>query len=74
MTAHWGIEDPAKVEGTDIEKKAAFVRAFRYLRNRISVFVNLPIASLDSLALGRRLKDIGGMEGATGKAVQNQPT
>ena len=74
MTAHWGIEDPAKVEGTDIEKEAAFVRAFRYLRNRISVFVNLPIASLDSLALGRRLKDIGGMEGAPGKAIRNQPT
>jgi arsenate reductase len=69
MTAHWGIEDPAKVEGTDLEKEAAFVRAFRYLKNRISAFVNLPIASIDSLALGRRLRDIGGMEGATRKSV-----
>ncbi|HET7716124.1 MAG TPA: arsenate reductase ArsC [Bauldia sp.] len=69
MTAHWGIEDPAKIEGSDIEKEAAFVRAFRYLRNRISVFVNLPIASLDALALGRRLHDIGRMDGATREAV-----
>ena len=41
MTAHWGIEDPAAVGGTDIEKEAAFVAAFRYLGNRIGVFVNL---------------------------------
>ena len=47
MTAHWGIEDPAAVEGTDIEKERAFVTAFRYLRNRISSFTALPIASLD---------------------------
>lgn len=65
MTAHWGIEDPAKVEGTDLEKEAAFVQAFRFLRNRISAFVNLPIASIDALALGARLKEIGRMEGAT---------
>ena len=38
MTAHWGIEDPAAVEGTDIQKEAAFVLAARYLKNRISVF------------------------------------
>lgn len=68
MTAHWGIEDPARVEGTDLEKEAAFVQAFRYLRNRITAFANLPIASLDSLALGRRLRDIGAMDGATRKA------
>lgn len=69
MTAHWGIEDPAKVEGTDLEKEAAFVQAFRYLRNRISVFLNLPIASLDAMALRHRLADIGAMEGATRKAA-----
>jgi arsenate reductase len=68
MTAHWGIEDPAKVEGTDLQKEAAFVQAFRLLRNRISVFVNLPIASIDRLALGSRLRDIGRMEGATARA------
>ena len=43
MTAHWGIEDPAAVEGTDIEKEAAFVAAFRYLKNRIAAFTSLPI-------------------------------
>jgi arsenate reductase len=65
VTAHWGIEDPARAEGSDIEKETAFVRAFTFLRNRISVFVNLPIAALDSIALARRLHDIGGLEGAT---------
>jgi arsenate reductase len=65
VTAHWGIEDPARVEGNDIEKETAFVRAFRFLGNRISVFVNLPIAALDSIALANRLHDIGGLEGAT---------
>jgi len=69
MTAHWGIEDPAKVEGTDLEKEAAFVQAFRFLKNRISVFLNLPIASIDALALGHRLRDIGEMEGATRNAA-----
>ena len=47
MTAHWGIEDPAAVEGTDIQKEKAFVAAVRYLKNRISAFSNLPIRSLD---------------------------
>lgn len=69
MTAHWGIEDPAKVEGTDLQKEAAFVAAFKLLRNRVSVFVNLPIASIDRLALGNRLRDIGQMEGATRRAA-----
>jgi len=65
MTAHWGIEDPAKVAGTEIQKEAAFVQAFRFLKNRISVFLNLPIASLDKMALDKRLRDIGRMEGFT---------
>ena len=43
MTAHWGIEDPAAVEGTDLEKEAAFVAALRYLKNRISIFTSLPL-------------------------------
>ena len=64
MTAHWGIEDPAAVEGTDIQKEAAFVAAFRYLKNRISVFLALPIGAIDKLALGSRLLEIGRMEGA----------
>ena len=65
MTAHWGIPDPAAVEGSDIEKLAAFNEAFRYLRNRIGAFINLPIRSIDKLSLGARLRDIGRMDGAT---------
>src|SRR5208282_5595674 len=65
MTAHWGIEDPAAVEGTAIQKEAAFVLAARYLRNRISIFASLPIRSLDRMALNAKLREIGALEGAT---------
>ncbi len=65
MTAHWGIEDPAALEGTDIEKERAFVLAFRYLRNRISIFNALPIKKLDRLALSAKLREIGETEGAS---------
>jgi arsenate reductase (thioredoxin) len=65
MTAHWGIEDPAAVEGTNIEKERAFVQAAKYLRNRISAFISLPFESLDQVALHNRLKAIGSMEGAS---------
>lgn len=67
-TAHWGVEDPAAVEGSDIEKERAFNDAFRFLRNRISAFVALPLASLDALALKSRLQDIGRMDGASTNA------
>jgi len=65
MTAHWGIEDPAAVEGTDIQKEAAFVTAARYVRNRIAAFVALPIRSLDTLSLNKKLREIGTLEGAS---------
>jgi arsenate reductase (thioredoxin) len=65
MTAHWGIEDPAAVEGTDLQKEAAFVAAFRYLKNRIGIFTSLPLRGIDRLSLGTRLRDIGRGEGAT---------
>ena len=65
MTAHWGIEDPAAVEGTDLQKEAAFVEAFRYLKNRIAIFTSLPLSSIDALSLGARLRDIGRIDGAT---------
>lgn len=65
MTAHWGIEDPAAAEGTDIEKERAFVQAFRYLKNRIALFCALPVGSLDKLALQAKLRDIGRAQGAT---------
>jgi arsenate reductase (thioredoxin) len=64
MTAHWGIEDPAAAEGSDIEKQRAFNAAFRFLRNRISAFTSLPLRSLDKLVLSARLKEIGRMEGS----------
>jgi arsenate reductase len=64
-TAHWGIEDPAAVEGTEIERLAAFSTAFRYLKNRIGAFVNLPLSTVDKLSLGTRLREIGRAEGAT---------
>ena len=69
MTAHWGIEDPAAVEGSDIEKEHAFVTAFKYLKNRISVFISLPIRSLDEMALGAKLREIGRLDGATPRAT-----
>ena len=65
MTAHWGIEDPAAAEGTELERQAAFVTAFRYLRNRIDAFVSLPLPSIDKLSLGTRLREIGRTDGAT---------
>jgi arsenate reductase (thioredoxin) len=65
VTAHWGIEDPAAVEGTDLEKEAAFVAAFRYLKNRIDIFVNLPLGGIDEFSLRTKLREIGRIDGAT---------
>jgi arsenate reductase len=65
MTAHWGVEDPAAVEGTDIEKERAFLTAFRYLKSRISAFAALPFESLERLTLKSKLEDIGRMDGAS---------
>ena len=59
MTAHWGVPDPAAAEGTEAERRFAFADAYRMLANRISIFTSLPMASLDQLALQRRLKRIG---------------
>jgi arsenate reductase (glutaredoxin) len=69
MTAHWGVEDPAAVEGTDVQMLAAFEMAFYYLEKRISLFRNLPIRSLDELALGTRLDDIGRTEGSGSRGL-----
>lgn len=65
MTAHWGIEDPAAVTGTEFQQEAAFVAAFRYMRSRISAFTTLPLASIDKMSLRATLKDIGEGEGAS---------
>ena len=59
MTAHWGLPDPAAVEGNEAERRLAFAETLRMLRNRIGVFVNLPIKSLDKLSLQNRLHEIG---------------
>ncbi|HEX3652967.1 MAG TPA: arsenate reductase ArsC [Rhizomicrobium sp.] len=66
VTAHWGIEDPAAVEGTDVQKLAAFATAFRYLRNRISLFTALPLANLDRMTIQHRLNRIGSGSGDHG--------
>jgi protein-tyrosine-phosphatase len=70
VTAHWGIEDPAAVEGTDLQKEAAFVTAARHLKTRITAFASLPIKSLDKMALTARLRDIGHMDGSTSKPAE----
>ena len=59
MTAHWGVPDPVKVEGPEAVKRLAFAETYRMLRSRISIFVSLPLGSLDRMALQRNLDDIG---------------
>ncbi len=59
MTAHWGIEDPAAVQGTDEEKRYAFKQAFNQLNRRISLFLSLPFAKIDNMALKKELDTIG---------------
>jgi arsenate reductase len=59
MTAHWGIADPAAVEGTDAEKAFAFRSALKELESRITRLLNLPIASLDGMKLQESLRAIG---------------
>jgi arsenate reductase len=68
MTAHWGVPDPAAVEGSDIDKRTAFREAFAALENRIRLFMSLPFASLDRLALQQRLDAIGGKSPSTAAA------
>ena len=59
MTAHWGVEDPAAVEGSETEQWLAFRKAFHELESRIKVFTSLPIRSLDRMKLQQRLHEIG---------------
>jgi arsenate reductase len=59
MTAHWGQPDPAAVEGKEIEKANAFREAFRTLGRRIELLMSLPLQTLDRLALGNRIREIG---------------
>ena len=63
MTAHWGIEDPAAVEG--VGQKMAFIKAFNHLRRRLELFTSLPTSGLARLELEQRVRKIGKEEGAT---------
>ncbi len=65
MTAHWGIDDPAAVEGSEIEKQRAFNVAFRFMKNRVSLLLAMPIGRLDRMALQGRLREIGETEGSS---------
>jgi len=64
ITAHWGIPDPAAVEGTEMEKKSAFSQAFKAMDRRIKLFLSLPIASIDQLRIKDRMDAIGNMNDA----------
>lgn len=75
-TAHWGIDDPAEAQGTELEREAAFTTAFRYLKNRIGTFASLPLDSIDAFKgppldnmdkhiLAAKLRDIGSLPGTT---------
>jgi arsenate reductase len=66
MTAHWGIEDPAAIEGEG--QREAFMQALRYLTNRISLFLTLPIDSIDTMSMKQKLTEIGKSEGASNGA------
>ncbi len=59
ITAHWGVEDPAAVVGSDDEKRKAFVKAFTVLQRRISLFASLPLDQIDKLSLQTKLRNIG---------------
>ena len=59
MTAHWGLPDPSAVEGTEAERHLAFADTHRMLNQRISIFTNLPLTSLDKLSLQKQLDAIG---------------
>lgn len=59
MTAHWGLPDPAEVDGDEAERHLAFADAYRALNNRIAAFASLPIASLDRMSLQGKVDEIG---------------
>jgi len=59
MTAHWGVPDPAAVQGSDEDKRRAFILAFRILSTRINLMLNLPLDKLDRLTIRNKLVEIG---------------
>ena len=72
MTAHWGIPDPADVEGTPEQKRAAFQEAYRRLMSRVTALVNLPIEKMGLSELKAQLAEIGKMDGATELALKGK--
>jgi len=72
LVAHWGIPDPAAIEGAEAKKRAAFMDAYRCLSARVSSFVNLDFEKLDLATLKQKLLDIGVMDGATEKTLQSK--
>jgi protein-tyrosine-phosphatase len=69
MTAHWGVPDPSAARGSEAEKRFAFADTHRMLYQRIGIFVNLPLASLDRLALRKKMDEIGAVTGASDKVA-----
>jgi hypothetical protein len=61
MSAHWGLPDPAKADGTEAERSLAFADTMRMLTQRIGIFVNLPLDRLSKLSLQEELDTIGRM-------------
>ena len=59
ISAHWGVDDPAAIEGSDEEKRKAFLKAFTVLQRRISLFASLQLDQIDELSLQSKLRDIG---------------
>ena len=59
ISAHWGFEDPAAVEGSDEDKGRAFAKVFRQISNRVRIFLSLPLDKLDKLAMKREMEKIG---------------
>lgn len=59
VSAHWGFRDPAAAEGSDAEKAIVFAEVYKEIESRLSIFVNLPLASLDKLSLQKKLDELG---------------
>jgi protein-tyrosine-phosphatase/DNA-binding transcriptional ArsR family regulator len=72
LSAHWGIPDPASVDGSEAEQRAAFKDAYRRLMNRVTAFVNLPVGELSLDELKSQLAEIGRMEGATEETLKGK--
>lgn len=70
QSAHWGIEDPAAVQGSPIEQKHAFAIAFQHMKNRIAAFIALPIERLDRMTLSSQLREIGRQDGASAATLE----